>query len=154
MKKYTIFFMAAALCMAVFTGCKDKNGSDITVKSSIVGEWQLSEWNGEQAVDFSIYMRFKENGHFDLYQKVTTSYFELYEGQYRISSDGLLTGRYSDGQNWNESYDFTLSDSDRRLTLVSRSDSHVVSVYVRTQIPDDLLVQQGRSTRAGSDRML
>ena len=134
--------MAAVLCFATLAGCEKNEQPKGTVNSSLVGEWALESWNGEEVNDFVIYIKLRDDSRFELYQQLSTSYYEYFDGIYDAANN-MLTGVYSDGEPWNDSYGYKLDASGNRLTLTSQQASQSEYVYVRTQIPSDIIVGGG-----------
>lgn len=149
MKRYIVIM--AALCLTALVGCDKDTSEWAKVDKNIVGEWALENWDGEKTDDFNVYMKLNGNGHFEIYQQVTTAYYELYTGVYRADK-GVLSGEYSDGVLWNDSYDYSLSNDGNRLTLVTQSGSHIRSVYVRSKVPSDIVVDNSSRSAASSVR--
>ncbi|MCH5330819.1 MAG: hypothetical protein J1E33_00255 [Alistipes sp.] len=146
MKKYIVILMSA-LCLMTIAGCENESSEWGNAKDDVVGEWHLITWNGEAVRDFDIYMKLGSNGRFEIYQQFSTPYYELYKGLYNAQG-GVLSGKYSDDVLWNDTYDYALSNGGQVLTLTSRSDSHIQSVYARERVPENLIV--GEPSRAAS----
>lgn len=142
MKKYLSFLFAATLL--VFCGaCSDDD--EPAINTDIVGEWHLTTWNQSSPADFDVYMEFLSDGRFNIYQKVETSLYVKYSGDY-IASDSRLSGRYSDGVSWGSDYTYELSDDGNTLTMTSNTDNAEVSVYTKTPIPGQVRnVKKSRS---------
>ena len=132
MKKYLSFLFTATL-LAFCGACSDDD--EPTVNADIVGEWHLTTWNQGSPADFDVYMEFLSDGHFNIYQKVETSLYVKYSGDY-ITSDSHLSGRYSDGVAWGSDYTYELSDDGNTLTMTSNTSTAEVSIYTRTAIPE------------------
>ena len=78
------------LLAATLVGCdKDKtpDGGN-SVNSKVVGEWMLTEWNGE-ATEFNVYLDFNSDATFAIYQQVWTLDYELFEGTFKTSGEIL-----------------------------------------------------------------
>lgn len=142
MKKYIRAIVATVCCVIAVTACDKNKGDDGRIENlKLAGDWGLVTWEDDEVSGiFSVYMRLQENGRFELYQQLTTSWYEKLTGSYK-DSDGTLSGRYSDGEPWVSSYDYELSADGKRLVLTSQSEGHERSVYERTSIPSDIVVK-------------
>lgn len=147
MKKYIYFLIAASVCL--FVGCSDDDDT-VTVDPDVVGEWQLIEWNGNAADDFDVYLEFRTDGAFNLYQRVEYSYYEHYVGKFS-ADESLLKGCYNNGESWE--YSFVLSDGGYTLTLTDTK-SNEANVYTRTEIPDEVRNTSVTRSVLGSKRFL
>ncbi len=143
MKNLRLYFATIVALLFALTSCGgDDNENptpgkpDVPSGTTIVGDWHLTQWGGAAPAQ-DVYLSFKKDGKFELYQRYTKPYYELLTGSY-TDKDGLLSGVYSDGVAWSDSYDVTLSKDASRLTLTKRKDSSDVSVYTRTRIPEDI----------------
>lgn len=131
MKRILNIILAAVLLLGVASCGKDKP----EVKAGLAGEWQLVSWNNATPVAYSVYLELLSDGSFNLYQKVSTSTYERRTGTFN-SAGGVLKGKYSSGDSWGSDYDFSVSGD--VLTLTSRADATVVSIYKRASIPEDV----------------
>lgn len=161
MKKH-FRFLTAALLLTVLAACGDKNDNEpsdnggtptvpqppvpekITV-ADLVGEWQLAEWSEDSDFANCIYMEIKADNTFVLYENITSHGFNRMTGTFIFApTERLIGGRYSDGTKWGASYTVSFSDtSTMRWTALGSDDT---SVYVRTQIPSDII----RTSRAAA----
>ncbi len=134
MKKiiYTIFAVCAA---AIVSGCQKDT---VEINSPMVGEWHLASWMSEsQPEDFDVYISFRNDGTFQMYQKVETPAFVMFSGNYSVSGS-VISGTYSDGLPWSTSYSFSLSEDNSVLTMTSQTQNAEVSVYERAEIPAEV----------------
>lgn len=141
MKRYIGFFIAALFCAGAAAGCSESSGNDDDqnggpVDSAVVGEWRLDVMNGSVVDGFGVYISFASDGHFELYQQTSTSYYEKFDGTFSAVG-GVLQGRYSDGELMN-TYDYRAGADGNTLILVTRGENPEESIYVRSQIPSDL----------------
>ncbi|WP_290535906.1 lipocalin family protein [Alistipes sp.] len=131
--KTRIIQLLAATLLIFFTSCSDDEGT--TIAPSLTGEWHLTSWNSETPTDFDVYMELRTDGTFRIYQRVETSTYVCYTGNFN-ASDNRLTGRYSDGENWGASYTYEVAE--QTLTLTSETADAEVSVYTKETIPDEV----------------
>ena len=68
----------------------------------IVNEWKLATWGGADA-PFTVYIDFNEDNTYEMYQQVYGLEFVKFSGTYNVSGS-IVTGTYSDGQNWKSGY--------------------------------------------------
>ena len=144
MKSLKILSMMLLL-VATLVGCKKENTPDgsTSVNSKLVGQWELTEWNGE-APEFNVYLDFKGDATFAIYQQVWSLYYELFEGTFQTSGD-IVTGTYEGGSNWASGYKFAVEGN--KLTLHSQEDQSVTSVYEKCEIPEDI-ISEATTTRS------
>ncbi len=137
MKQLKLFF-AAAVALLAFVACGgDDNGGDeipVPTDGTVVGQWCLTQWSAMDDAD--VYVEFKEDNTFNLYQRLGTPYYEHFTGTYSLSGN-TLSGQYSDGVAWGSSYTVSFSGND--MTLTSTTSSADISVYTQTTIPGDVL---------------
>ncbi len=126
----------------IISGCKKE---ELKVDTSIVGEWKLTSWSAEKPEIFEVYINFAADGTFLMYQKVETSFFTTFAGNYS-AENGLISGVYSDGIPWSTEYEYSISDDGAKLTLASKTELREISVYTRTTIPEE--AKKDLSTRA------
>ena len=142
MRRYIGFFIAALCFGAAVAGCSELTESEEmpggSVDPSVVGEWRLDVMNGSIVDGFGVYVKFGADGRFELFQQLSTSYYEPLSGVYS-AVNGVLSGYYSDGVPMNE-YDYAAGADGNTLILTSRGEENPVkSIYVRTEIPADLI---------------
>lgn len=142
MKSLKILSMMLLLA-ATLVGCDKDNTPSGGVNSKVVGEWMLTEWNGE-ATEFNVYLDFNSDATFAIYQQVWTLDYELFEGTFKTSGE-ILTGTYADGTNWASGYKFAV-DGDK-LTMYSQEDQSVTSVYTKCEIPEEV-ISEATTTRS------
>lgn len=117
------------------TSCDDK-GNDEPAKKDIVGEWHMTAWSGA-VPNADIYVNFKADGTFDLYQKLYTLDYEHLNGTYTYDKKtGLLTGEYQDNTPW--IYSYTATATSTKLTLTSKESPDDISVYTKESIPSSV----------------
>ena len=134
MKNLKIWSLALMLLVAL-TGCQEKEGVDTFVPGNInqsVNEWQLVEEAG-QAVTFDVYVDFNEDNTFDMYERSFSYEYVYRNGNYTVSGN-QLTGTYSDGSDWNNSYRAEVSADGKTLRL--HTTDGTMSVYVQKAIPE------------------
>ena len=125
-----IFAFAAILC-----GCSQKDKP-----ADIIGEWNLTDMEltksvsiGTETID--IYISFAADNTFNLWQFIGAGRYEHFTGTWALT-EGLLTGKYSDGAEWGNAY--TVSCSDDILTMTATVNSSDVYVYTRCTIPENI----------------
>ena len=135
------------MCYEKPTGGDEGEPADL---SEMEGDWALYEWCGSTKFDFDIYLSIAASGSIELWQRLENRAWDYYYSTV-TSADGVLSGTYSDGVKWGASYRCTMNDADT-MTWVNTIDSNDVSVYVRTELPNDLTTT--RSNEQNSKRFL
>ena len=75
MRLYRIL-MGLLIVLGVSASCsKDKK-----VDSKVVGEWELELRNSEAVSDFSVYINFRKDATFTIYQQIEASYYQSFNG--------------------------------------------------------------------------
>lgn len=137
MKKLT--YILLVICYVMLTGCNSKEEA-----LDIVGDWELSEavlntkaiQIGDETIE--VYLSFSEDGSFKISQKIGYGKFVLYKGTYTTAGN-VLSGTYSDGTAWGNSY--TVSTQSDVMTLSAVTNSTDIYTYRKCSIPSDVLNQ-------------
>lgn len=127
------------LLAATLVGC-NKEGKDKgpdSIDDKLVGEWVLTEWNGETP-EFVVYIDFNKDTTFAIYQQVWSLDYQMFDGTCR-SKKGVLSGSYADGSAWATDYKYSVSGS--KLTLTSQDGTSVKSVYEKCEIPAEVITE-------------
>lgn len=124
------FIFALTLALAILTGCdKTKPEAKDTLKDMICGEWESTS----SAIEARIYLGFKADGSFEMYQKLKGDTYTRYSGTWNLEGN-VLAGTYSDGASWASSY--TVLIADRTMTLTSMSEDAQETTYNLCTIPE------------------
>lgn len=142
--------MAAVVLLTVVaaTGCFGKSDENPLIKG-IVGQWHLKSSpliNDDTAGRIDVYVEFKADNTFDLYQQDFASplYYNHYTGTYLIT-DKVITGKYSDGKSWGAANGYeAVINMAGQLTLTNVDITDDESVYEKATIPSSVTA----STRA------
>ena len=109
-------------------------------KLDIVGEWQIIDIDVKSASiggeDVDVYISFKSDGSFVMYQMLGTGRYYPFAGSWFLKGN-ILSGSYSDGQEWGNSYEIELIGD--RLILTSTNGLQETDTYIRTVIPDSVI---------------
>lgn len=146
MKSLKIWSLVALLAMAL-VGCgndDDNGGKAPATNSNIVGKWHLASWCGETP-EFDVYIEFKKDGKFDIYQQTWKFTYEHFSGAYNLEK-GILSGVYSDGTDWTARYIVDVVDS--KLKLINKVDLEEVSIYEESTIPNEIIEEAKSETRS------
>lgn len=107
------------------------DGVDWCDEGSVVGKWELSLLNGNGGENKPrVYIEFKEDGTFDLYQRFTSAEKEHYTGTYTFENN-ILSGEYSDKVKWSETYNVEFAEEPVRLRFIPVNSQ---TIYVYTAI--------------------
>ena len=134
MKKYICSLFTTDL-LVLAAGCSKDDDGPKNVDSGVVGEWHLAEWTNESHTDFDVYIEFRSDATFNIYEKVETSAYVRYSGESTVK-ETYLSGRYSSGLPWSADYTFELSNEGKTLTMTSATDTPEVSIYIKSSIPE------------------
>lgn len=121
-----IMVIAALLCAAVSCNKAPETST------AIVAEWHLVEVTGMDASALpEVYIDFKADYTFEIYQKVGEGRFRRYDGTYAVAED-MVTGKYSDGEDWGSGY-VAAFDGDF-MTLTADNGSGEVCKYEKASL--------------------
>lgn len=127
MKKLLYIFSA----LLILAGCGKDKDSKISLEEQLCGEWHSTSLS----VSGDVYLGFREDKTFEMYQKIGSGAYRLYRGTWNLEN-GLLTGRYNDGEEWAAAYDVEIKD--KNLTLTSKNDAAESTRYTRCEIPAEV----------------
>ncbi|MBO7307755.1 MAG: hypothetical protein J6U59_06975 [Alistipes sp.] len=113
--------------------------------SSIAGVWHLTVWRGAEP-SFEVYMDINAEGGLMLYQRIESRYWDIYSSTAAVV-DGVISGTYTDGTAWGASYNVSVEGD--TMTWVSTLDSADVSVYTRSELPQEMPTEPTRSAACG-----
>ena len=141
MKNIRLILIGLAAAFAL-TGCGDsskdtpgpgpENGS-----GSVIGQWHMVSWSTLTAAD--IYLSLDEAGSFHLYQRLYKPEYVHYDGTYSYG-DATLSGKYSDNTPWGSpSYRVSFNADGTRMTLASTADTGDTAVFVKAEIPSEIV---------------
>ena len=134
MKSIKLLLIGLAAAFAL-TGCGDS--SKDTPEPDVVGSWHLVSWSSLQSAD--VYLSFSESGSFDIYQRLYKPEYVHLDGTYSYDKP-TLNGRYSDNTPWGSaSYRVSFNADGTRMTLTSTSSTSDVSVFVKAEIPSEII---------------
>lgn len=113
----------------------------------IMGEWRLAEWHGSADLQFAVYLSISADGEFTLWQKLQSVEWQKFTGTVEFTNS-TVSGVYSDGKAWSTSY--TVEHDGNNMIWIGSNDATDRSVYVPTEIPDDLSkMHLSAATRTG-----
>ena len=138
MKSIKLLLIGLAAAFAL-TGCGDssKDTPEPEGDGNVVGSWHLVSWSSLQSAD--VYLSFSESGSFDIYQRLYKPEYVHLDGPYSYDKP-TLSGRYSDNTPWGSaSYRVSFNADETRMTLTSTSSTSDVSVFVKAEIPSEII---------------
>ena len=138
MKSIKLLLIGLAAAFAL-TGCGDssKDTPEPEGDGNVVGSWHLVSWSSLQSAD--VYLPFSESGSFDIYQRLYKPEYVHLDGTYSYDKP-TLSGRYSDNTPWGSaSYRVSFTADGTRMTLTSTSSTSDVSVFVKAEIPSEII---------------
>lgn len=125
--KKILFILCAVMILAA---CDGKSGGK-KLEDKLYGEWHSTSLT----VTADIYLSFTEEKTFEIYQQIGEGAYRLYRGTWNLE-EGVLMGRYNDGEDWASSYLVTIEDN--VLTMTSQNDAAEVSTYSSGTIPEEV----------------
>lgn len=151
-KMFKRLFLMAAMAVAM-VACTEKDGPysemeepqmEVT-RSNISGAWMLQSWNGASLADGSyVYIDFERSERrYTMWQNIDSAPARKLSGVYNIEIDeelgAVIRGNYDFGNgDWAHRYIVT-SLTASTMIWVAKDDAADVSIYVRCQIPEELL---------------
>ena len=115
-----------------------------TVNNSIYGGWHTKSYCGAPS-DIDVYMQLDENQTFKLYQRSNSATYVSYSGTYSLNeTSGTISGRYSDGSLWANSYYYSINASNE-LVLINTNNSTEVTIYEPAKMPSISAIKASRS---------
>lgn len=131
MKKIIYAMIVLATALASFSSCTKQ-----TEAESINGIWELVSSPGLDEASGKVYLVFTSPD-FELYQKINSGSYHLYTGTFNLTN-GVLTGKYSDGVAFGSGYKYEISGNSLALTPVGNEAG--ISVYQKVSaIPQEVL---------------
>ena len=126
-----VLFLVALLSLS----CRK---DEVKLDRGMPGCWELVSRSGEAVSDFSVYMDFRPDGTFTLYQRLQASVYYSYAGTWS-TSDGVLSGSYNDGTPWAASYAYEFSADGAKLSLRTLgATSEETQVFAYTSLPSEV----------------
>lgn len=116
--KRILNILTSTLLLVVFAASCDRAPK---VAEGIIGEWQLTEMDGHEAssVSTSVYIEFKADNSFDMYQKVgEVLRYRKYVGTYSVTGS-IVSGEYKDGEEWGSDYRAAVEADGQVLVLTA-----------------------------------
>lgn len=106
----------------------------------VVGCWHIKSYCGATA-PVDLYIEFTADGKFTILQRTEMEGYRKFEGTYMVDAEtSVLSGVYSDGEPWGDSYKFSV-DENLNLILVSTSQESEISIYEQSELPSATIVQ-------------
>ncbi|MCI2122136.1 MAG: lipocalin family protein [Bacteroidales bacterium] len=117
MKKISVLFLFVVAVM--LSGCKKATNDDLY--SLLIGEWELVDYStksvtiGEEQVSvFIAFIGGTTTNEFSLRQNIGDGYLNTFTGTWTLS-DNMLSGVYSDGTAWGNTYVVSMTDDDTMI---------------------------------------
>ena len=158
--KKVLYIIAVVAIAFMSVSCKKDKGPDVA--AGIVSEWHLIEMTGYEAPELpSVYMDFKADKSFDLYQKVgDVLRYSRYTGLYTVTGN-MLTGEYSDGIKWGgdkrNGITYKVSFDGAILCLAADNGSGEICRYEKASLPQsekDAADMKTKSSSMSEERFL
>lgn len=129
-----------ALISLMMISCGGNGAKDQTKGLDISGQWELMDIMDTKSVQIGnetieIYMEFKADKTFSLWQKLGEGRHRKHTGSWELSGD-KLTGKYSDGKAWGSEYEVSLTDGN--LYMAETKTGTQIYVYKKCTLPSGL----------------
>lgn len=134
MMKTTLKFWAAVVAAILFVGCGGDDNGGGGNKAPKPDGWELMTWDGSDVLQGKVFLALNDDLSFVLYQCIATPDFRQFTGTYSIDEEGLLTGIYSGGTAFEDSYRIT--EMTKESLKMQSVKGGVESVYRRVVIPE------------------
>lgn len=134
MKRIINILFAAVLLIGFATSCEVSKTGNQNVAVQIVAEWQLTEMSTYVSLPAQVYVEFKEDGTFDIYQKVgDVARYSKLSGVYALT-ESIMTGEYNDGEELGSAYRISFEAEGEVLvmTAVTLDEAGAVVDYIET----------------------
>lgn len=133
-KIFLAFIAMFAISCVQDNGGGTNNNTEWANEGSIIGEWELTAFDGSSEAKPRIYLALNEEGKFDMYQQAYSVVWLHYTGTFQY--DGTtLSGTYSDGEAWSSEYITTFATEPKRMRLIRKFNSGDISIYTESEIP-------------------
>lgn len=99
---------------------------------ALAGDWHLAMWRGAEP-GFDVYLSITQDGVVSLFQRIESRLWSTYFSTVAYEN-GVISGVYTDGVAWGDTYYVALEGDE--MTWTSTSDSADISVYRRCTLPD------------------
>lgn len=134
MMKTTLKFWAAVVAAILFVGCGGDDNGGGGSKAPKADGWELMTWSGSDVLQSKVFLALHDDRSFELYQCIATPDFKKFTGTYSIDGQNVLTGTYSDGSAFEDSYRIT--EMTKESLKMQSVKGGVESVYRRVVIPE------------------
>lgn len=126
-----------AIVSLLIIGCGE-NKTPVAV--DVTGQWELADLVTTRSVQIGdqkieVYIDFKADNTFKLWQMLGTGRHRLYEGTWQLT-ENTLTGKYSDGKEWGTAYEVSIVDD--VLHMKETKTGTETYVYRKCTIPSGL----------------
>lgn len=144
--KSLLLVMVAVVTMVACDKENSAGGEELleVTRHNISGSWKLDSWSGGALAEGSyVYIDFKRADRtYTMWQNLDSAPVRKITGMYNIDIDeelgAIIRGNYDNGNgDWNHQYIVT-SLTANEMVWVAQDDADDVSVYVRTEIPEEL----------------
>lgn len=131
--KNVLSSMTMVILLLSLHSCEKEN--DLKVRIS--GDWKLiSIDNTPAGEELEVRISFSHDG-FSIYQRAEAEVFYTYYCGAWSMEDSKISGTYSDGSEWGNSYSVDISSNDI-LTLTTTSAPYEVTCYTREELPSSI----------------
>lgn len=142
--KLTKIFLAVVALFAFAchpnNGNGGSNGGEVKWENSgsIVGEWELTQFDNSDNAKPRVYIVFNEDNTFELYQQQYTVVWVRYNGTFALNGT-TLSGVYADGTPWASNYTIAYSQEPKQIRLTRTEDKNDVAIYSATIVPAEVV---------------
>ena len=119
MKKWLLELTALLMGLAVSCNKENQPSGGEAVRTNLPGVWELTDVSTKVSVGsvaVNVYIDFKQDGTFVLYQKIGEGRYSRFDGSYTVGEDKSLSGSYTGGKAWGP---YGAEITDGKLILMS-----------------------------------
>ncbi len=140
--------LAITFATLSLVSCSDDNEGGSTnpatphiARADITGEWKLQEWAPSTDMKNNVYLVLNENDSFTLYgENFGETGYKKATGKFVYQEpEKLIKGNYSDNTPWGDHYNIIYMSRDKNIMKwQAQKDKNDISVYVRTEVPEEV----------------
>lgn len=144
-------FVVAFLFAVTLCSCSKDSNNNLTL-DKLTGQWELTLWSADSEFSGQVYLEFKADNSFTLYQNLDAQGYLTLTGTFALGTNNVISGIYSDGKPWGSSY--IITDFSQNQMKWETPSGNEASIYTRTTIPAQIAKRSRAETEQPSHRFL